>query len=220
MQLKIADITIDEMLTPRLSVDDELVREYRQALYSKCEFPPITVVKDEKGKMVLLDGRHRLEAHKLADRSEIAATLTNIKKDRWFYYAVKINAAHGRRLSDVERAKAVFRLRGMGFSDPEIEKAIATAIQAIKQRTPKTVVAKDDKPKTDPKESRRRGGLATAGSGNGEYFKDRIDRIVRALKTGEIPASMESIVEDLSNESYFWLQRTNPKSWGDYEPHE
>ena len=52
MQLKIADITIDEMLTPRLSVDDELVREYRQALYSKCEFPPITVVKDEKGKPI------------------------------------------------------------------------------------------------------------------------------------------------------------------------
>ena len=200
------------MLTPRFGVDDVLVREYRQALYSKCEFPPITVVKNADGKVVLLDGRHRLEAHKLADRTEINVTLAAIKKDRWFYYAVKINAAHGRRLTDDERARAVFRLRGEGFSDPEIEKAVATAIQVIKQRPPRVGVEKADKPQT-PKQVVK----AQTGSDNGTYFASGLERITRALKHSEIPKVLEPFVCDLWQEAWGWLQRTNPTEYGDPE---
>ena len=93
----IDDVQYIEDLYPRIEVDDQTVRRYQNAI---DQLPPIEVSEDLK----LIDGYHRLRAHRQEGRSKIEAEITQVEDDdELFRLAVEANADHGLQLSKQEK---------------------------------------------------------------------------------------------------------------------
>ena len=65
--MEIDKITIREDLYPRKKIDEQKVKEYSENL---DKLPPIVINQDK----ILIDGKHRVLAHKLAGKNEIEYT--------------------------------------------------------------------------------------------------------------------------------------------------
>ena len=70
----LSEIVIVDALYPRTGMLRELVADYAECV---DELPPIEV--DQANR--LIDGRHRLEAHRKEGRTEIAVTVTEVEDD-------------------------------------------------------------------------------------------------------------------------------------------
>lgn len=105
MKIAIDKIKVSAESYPRESLDSETVNNYRLNLE---HLPPIVLTKD----LILVDGYHRLTAHKIANVSEIDVdeALLDIPESEIFAEAVRRNAFHGRPLSINEKRKAARRL--------------------------------------------------------------------------------------------------------------
>lgn len=83
---------------PRDSFDNEVVNSY--ALNVE-QLPPIVVSKE----LVLVDGYHRLLAHKLRGKIKIKAEVIECPKERVLWEATKLNAKHGLQLNRYEKRR-------------------------------------------------------------------------------------------------------------------
>ena len=75
-KLSIKNLHIDKDIYPRKSIIQSLVESYAEALKAGAIFPPIKVQKIIEGneeKIVVIDGVHRVEAHKKCKIREIDA---------------------------------------------------------------------------------------------------------------------------------------------------
>jgi transposase len=90
---------------PRESLDSETVNAYRMNLDN---LPPIVLTKD----LFLVDGYHRLTAHKMSNKLDIEAEeiLLDIKEADVFTESIKRNAFHGKPFTMSEKRKAARRL--------------------------------------------------------------------------------------------------------------
>lgn len=100
--IKISEIIIDENIYPRTSLCMETVERYREAIESGVKLPEIIITPDNR----LLDGRHRLEAHKLAGIDEVEVFV--IESADPDVDSVTYNLRHGRPLTR-EEIKAAAR---------------------------------------------------------------------------------------------------------------
>lgn len=131
-KLSIKNLYIDMDIYPRKSIIQSLVESYAEALKAGAIFPPIKVQKIIDGneeKIVVLDGVHRVEAHKKCKIREIDAFFWNDKildKDRYFEdlltEATIQNREHGHRLEDrdlitvclkIINSRPINRLKGL-----------------------------------------------------------------------------------------------------------
>lgn len=93
MKIKIDEIIIREDLYPRKKIDEQKVEEYSENL---DELPPI-VINQAK---ILIDGKHRILAHKLAGKTEIEYIIEETKSESDLRLrAIELNAKHGLQLS-------------------------------------------------------------------------------------------------------------------------
>ena len=98
--VKLADIVWDPAIYPRAKWSTATIRRYADALEAGDIFPPLVL---EAGTNRLLDGKHRLEAYKLAEAAEVSADWhalpegVNPKR-----YAARLSARHGDRLSNAD----------------------------------------------------------------------------------------------------------------------
>ena len=135
--IKIADITVDEDLYPRTSVDHYLtVHQYKESMDTGEEFPPIDLHKkmvDGVIVYILIDGRHRLEANKRRKCEKILAIVSEGLSDgELFKRAILANARHGRKLSVQEKAAAAHRLlREFKFSKKDVSNVLSMPITSI-----------------------------------------------------------------------------------------
>ena len=97
--LKIEEIAWDPSIYPRANAwSTALIAEYADAIEAGAEFPAVVVEKETRR---LLDGKHRLEAHKKCGRAEIPAREVTIPDGQSAkYFAATLSATHGLRLSN------------------------------------------------------------------------------------------------------------------------
>lgn len=107
--LNIADIRTDGGTQPRAELDAPTAAQYAEALADGAEFPPPVVYYDGD-EYWLADGFHRLRAHEIADREEIAVEVRQGTQRDAVLHSAGANATHGLRRTREDKRRAVARL--------------------------------------------------------------------------------------------------------------
>ena len=109
--LRLKQVIFDTQLYPRTQADWMTAYSYSEAMKAGSKFPPIVVAEFE-GKYILVDGKHRLDALTINKETHVSAIiLSGLTKPQIFAEAVKSNSAHGRKLSNQERAYCIQKLQ-------------------------------------------------------------------------------------------------------------
>lgn len=124
MRVKVDQIKFVEDLYPRNGFDNETVNQYRLNLDA---LPPITVTKD----MVLVDGYHRLLAHRIEGREEIDAEIIDIPKDQILWEATQRNSMHGRQLTRSEKRRLARKFYQQSIVMKDISSVLAVGESTI-----------------------------------------------------------------------------------------
>jgi hypothetical protein len=114
MKLKLEQIVRDPEIQSRITVYENTVLEYVEALERGEVFPPVTVF-DDNGTYYLVDGWHRDEAMYRCGRKEIEAEVKMGSRRDAILFSVGVNSNHGLRRSTKDKRKAVMTL----LHDPE-----------------------------------------------------------------------------------------------------
>jgi len=123
-QIPINKIEIDPRLSPRMNMDATVVSRYVGAIEAGAEFPPV-LVGQSGARHILLDGAHRLAAHKQAAKTTINCIVSQRHETEWFEEAVASNARNGLPLTDFERIEAAKRLHERGYDFEKISRIVA-----------------------------------------------------------------------------------------------
>lgn len=125
--IAVSDVIYREDLYPRIKPDSVTIQRYAQNLEV---LPPIEVNQNNE----LIDGFHRWNAHKLAEATEIKATVTKTASDvELLALACLRNSAHGLQLNDADKKKMAIRLynAGAGLAKDEIAKALSVSTRSV-----------------------------------------------------------------------------------------
>lgn len=104
--LSLEDITLDNEIQPRVTMNLIVVNDYKEDLITGAEFPPIVVFYDGYIHW-LTDGWHRYYAHDGLDIKTIKARVIEGSKRDAILYACGVNGEHGRRRTNEDKRKAV-----------------------------------------------------------------------------------------------------------------
>ncbi len=137
--LPLAELVEDLSVYPRHAVDDSHVAQLVQAIEAGCELPPVIACKKTKR---VADGWHRLRAHRrvYGPTAVVAVELREYGSEAELLEdAVRLNAAHGRRLDAVDRVRAAVMLERAGL--PEKRIALVLHVTPAKLQTLRVKVA-------------------------------------------------------------------------------
>jgi uncharacterized ParB-like nuclease family protein len=104
--LHLTQIVADPAMQGRISMNEDAVIEYADALKEGMEFPPVLIM-DTGDQMLLYDGFHRLEAHKRANSETIACVIRPGTRSDAMWLAAAANAKHGVRRTNEDKRKSV-----------------------------------------------------------------------------------------------------------------
>jgi hypothetical protein len=102
-------IVFDKSIYPRFEVDPERIQFFVELLENEAELDPIRVVKHD-GSYVLIEGRHRWDAHKICGIYEIPGIVEKIERKLWRLYAAKYNLRTAKPLSGAELKRTIERV--------------------------------------------------------------------------------------------------------------
>ncbi len=102
----IAKLLTDSGTQVRSEISEFIVTEYVEALGEGARFPPVVVFRAD-GADVLADGFHRVRAYQQAGRDEIEADVYEGGPDQALWFALGANRAHGQRLNDGDKRRAI-----------------------------------------------------------------------------------------------------------------
>jgi ParB-like chromosome segregation protein Spo0J len=110
--IRLSDIIVPPVNAKlREALDQDHVEQMVLALEREEELPPIKVALDSQGRCNLLDGAHRMAAHRKKGEDWIDAVIyEDLPRKEWFVFAVEANHKHGLHLSKAERKGAARRL--------------------------------------------------------------------------------------------------------------
>lgn len=122
-------IVWDPSIYPRSKWSSSTIDRYVDALEAGDEFPPVIVEADS---MRLLDGKHRLEAHRKAGRSTIVTERRTIPDGVPVkLYAASLSARHGDRMAVADLRDVCREVYG---ENPEYKQADVAKLLGIKQQ--------------------------------------------------------------------------------------
>lgn len=124
----LADVVIDETLYPRKQFDQDAVNRYRQAIDN---LPPIEITHEN----YLIDGYHRLMAHRIEQRETIRATVEELDRDSVLWESARRNASHGLQLSQADKSSLGRKFFEQGKSIEEIAVVLSVTDRAIRDWT-------------------------------------------------------------------------------------
>jgi ParB-like chromosome segregation protein Spo0J len=134
-RIQIEDIVIDESYYPRFKESPQIIESYAMAIDEKTgetELPAVTVTTDpDSGKYVLLDGYHRVSAHKRRGLKEIDAEVIKVPKEDWLWIATQLNARHGFSLSSSEKEKLAKRFFFEGREAEDIAEILGISARHV-----------------------------------------------------------------------------------------
>ncbi len=118
------DVVFDSKVYPRTQMNWQTSYDYANSLKTGAKFPPITLAL-YRNKLILVDGKHRLDAFKQCKRKTIPAEIY-VKWDlkKIFVESIKRNIAHGKVLSPYEKRICIMRLRELKVSNKNISDLI------------------------------------------------------------------------------------------------
>jgi len=133
--IPVSEVVFREDLYPRLKHDPVTVQRYAEDL---GVLPPIEL----NHRLELIDGWHRLTAHKKAGATTIRATLTRTKSDAHLLeLAITRNATHGLQLSRDDKealARRLYRatpVRDREALKPRLEKILSVDVRSVQRWT-------------------------------------------------------------------------------------
>ncbi len=136
IRIKVDQVKWDPSVYPRSKWSTSTIDRYAEALQQGAQFPPIVINKAD-GR--LLDGKHRLEAHRKAEIQEIEAVEEVVPDGVPIkVFAASLSAKHGDRLQNVD-AKAL--AREVATSNPEYDMKTIAELLSFKYSTVASWVA-------------------------------------------------------------------------------
>ena len=136
VELEIKDLVIPQGLLPRIITGtvEEKVEEYAEMIEEGTDFDPILVWEREDGRYWVIDGVHRVEAHKRAGRERIKAKLVKCKDELDYRIkAIQANLKHGLALAKGEKPLLAQILYKKGVSEKEIKKIFRVADRTVRE---------------------------------------------------------------------------------------
>jgi len=136
VELEIKDLHIPQGLLPRVLTGtvEEKVEEYKELIEEGVEFDPILVWEREDGQYWVIDGVHRIEAHKRAGKERIKAKLLKCKDELDYRIkAIQANLKHGLALAKGERPILAQTLYRQGLSEEEIRKVFGVSKDTVRK---------------------------------------------------------------------------------------
>jgi len=119
-RVNISDLKLDNSIWPRSSLDEEAIERYRDCLE---DLPPIVV---DKETMTVLDGWHRVEAHKREGVETISVKYDSCAPHLLLAKSYALNARHGLPVDNEVRDQIIVDLgQGKDGYDPMGEEEIA-----------------------------------------------------------------------------------------------
>ena len=115
---------------PREFTDFRTVARYRTAMDGGSEFPPLDVVA-QNGGFLVLDGEHRRQAYKKVGAERVKVHVLDLPESKWLPFAVAANARNGRPYTVKEHTMIVHRLRSGGLNDQEIAELLSQTSEWI-----------------------------------------------------------------------------------------
>lgn len=108
-QMRLDDLRTDAGTQQRASFDPEVAAEYSEVLKAGGDLPPVEVVWDieGEGEYILVDGFHRLEAYRLAERRSIPCKVTEGSFRDAILASALANQNHGLRRTWEDKRNAV-----------------------------------------------------------------------------------------------------------------
>jgi len=129
MKVLIEKIKFIKELYPRFELDNYTVNQYRQSV---DRLPPILISRN----YVLIDGYHRLIAHKLEGLMEIEIEIFDSDNEKEILVeAIKRNSTHGKQLSIEEKQRLSPKLYEMSFSVDDVSNILAVGKSKIYEWT-------------------------------------------------------------------------------------
>jgi transcriptional regulator with XRE-family HTH domain len=129
-ELDINDVEFDGTVYPRFEVNEDAVDRYRQVI---DELPAIIVSEGHR----LIDGYHRLKAHRVEGKSTIEAKVLPISDDgEVFAEAARRNSTHGQQLTTDEKKTVARRLyKQADFTQSEIAEKVSMSAGWVSDKT-------------------------------------------------------------------------------------
>jgi len=107
--IKLNEIVIDAGTQQRVTINNDVVAEYAEAMRCGTKFPAITVFFNGSS-YYLVDGYHRYNATKDAGIDDILADVIDGTKREAVLYSLGVNNSHGIRLTNSDKRKAVLTM--------------------------------------------------------------------------------------------------------------
>src|SRR5947209_5388495 len=114
MKMSISNIRVDEAAKVRETHSPSIIEDYAQEMDSGRDFPPVVVFFDGSNYW-LADGYYRVQASKMAGKSEIEVEIRQGSQRDALLFAVGSNALHGLRRTNADKRRVVTLL----LLDPE-----------------------------------------------------------------------------------------------------
>lgn len=123
--IKIADVLDEKGLFPRERIDVGTVAEYAEAMQEEARLPPIRIIRDPDGRLLLVDGWHRVAASRKLGDLTIYARIRNGDWSDAVEGAAAQNARHGLKRSNADKRRAVEMLLALPKWAHASDRAIA-----------------------------------------------------------------------------------------------
>jgi hypothetical protein len=108
--VKLIDIELDSALQGRVALNQEVIHEYSEILRESGKLPPIKIYR-VGSRLLLVDGWHRVFAHKKAGLTDIDVEVIDGTYREALYYAItSANKVHGLRLNIEDKRKKLMML--------------------------------------------------------------------------------------------------------------
>lgn len=138
VKLNIDVIRMDGDTQPREAIDADTVHEYAQAMLDGAVFPPPKVLHDGR-EYWLVDGFHRVHAHRQAGNKTIPVEVDfgSVNEAQW--QSLAANQTHGLKRSNADKARAVSLAlkRRPELSDREIARHVGVSDRMVNQHRAK-----------------------------------------------------------------------------------
>lgn len=122
---KLTDLVFDERLYPRRHVDPFHVSRLQRATEGGSTLPPIVICRETNK---IIDGVHRYHVALRRGDDTIAVELRRYMDDAArFKDAIKLNTAHGLRLSETDSLKVIAMAESMGLKELDVLEALQTS---------------------------------------------------------------------------------------------
>lgn len=130
--IDIAELVVDMSLSVREALDTATVTAYEECY---ADLPPVEVYQLPDGRLVLVDGFHRLAAARNRREAQVRATITQGGWDEAVEEAVLANLRHGRPYTLPERRRAANRLlqRHPDWADHRIAQLVGTSAHTVRR---------------------------------------------------------------------------------------